>query len=130
MKTNLDTLFHNVAIQDIDLAAWNAAWEAWLERRSKNTQRAYKFAWDDLGAFCNLSPWEITSSVLERWQVHMKRRDLSASTIRQRLAAVSSFFGFVSEKYMIMDLSGRETNLYHYNPARGVDAPRSNKYDL
>jgi len=126
MTRQIDTLF-GVTVQDVDLEAWGRAWEAWLARMAPNTRRAYIQAWGDLGAFSDRKPWEITSSELEAWLVDLQARDLSPATVGQRLAAVRSFFSFVSKRYMI-PAPGGERPLYHYNPAQAVEAPKAEKF--
>lgn len=125
--TETSTLFGAVTVQDVDLAAWGRAWAAWLGRKSANTQRAYRRAWDDLLAFSDRPPWEIASSDLEAWLVDLRARGLAAATLGQRLAAVRSFYSFVSGRYLVPCPAG-EKPLHHYNPAASVEAPKVERY--
>lgn len=124
---NIHTLFAGVTVQDVDLEAWQRAWEAWLGRKRPNTRRAYVQAWDDLRQSVPQSPWQMTAADLEAWLINMRDRGLSTATIRLRLGAVSSFYGFVCQRFMVASPAG-QSPLHHYNPVQAVELPALEKY--
>lgn len=76
---------------------WNRAFTAWVELKPANTSRAYRTAWNQLFSFCGKTPWEISREDVSSWVESMSARGLAASTIAQRLAAISSFFTYLRE---------------------------------
>ena len=128
--SDIYTLFEGVTVHDVDLEGWRRAWKAWLGGGSVNTRRAYEQAWRDLAdhygwGFGAWEPWVVRSADLEDWVDDMRGRGLAGNTMRQRLGAVSSFFGFVSKRYLV----DGQVPLFHFNPAQGVDLPKVGKYD-
>lgn len=128
---------------------WSKAAEAWLADKPANTRRAYRRAWGDLLSFTGKAPWAITSADIKDWVSDLKNRPvdsrvrkgleccrgrdprregLSASTIRQYLAAVSSFYVYVMESCLIT-VDGREEPLFPGpNPTRAVKRPEVEAY--
>lgn len=83
-------------------AAWKLGYEAWMATLKPNTARAYLAAWVDFLGTYHLSPWEITRADMAEWAEDMAKDGLSASTRRQRLAAVSAYFNFLADDYGLM----------------------------
>lgn len=102
------------------MGAWKEAFTLWIEsRRSVNTQRSYRKAWNDFMAHCGKLPWVIGKADVARWVDSMKALKLSDCTIQQRLAAISSFYSFAMEEYTLVRADGKEVPLHHINPAGG-----------
>jgi site-specific recombinase XerD len=87
-----------------------------------NTRRAYR---NDLGEFITLvgisSPDElrlVTRAHVLAWRKDLERRELSGGTIRRKLAALSSFFEYLSN-----------ANAVTHNPVKGVRRPRVESYE-
>lgn len=97
--------------------AWKEAFVLWLEGLSANTQRAYTCAWRSFLASCNCRPWEVGKAEVARWVDEMRRRGLSAATIHQRAAAISSFYQYCRDEYEIVAPDGKRGPLHEYNPA-------------
>jgi integrase/recombinase XerD len=109
---------------------WAQAFNLWLDSRpAPNTRRAYSKAWQLLIDFTLKSPWELGRADLALWVEHLRARGLSPETIQQRLAAISSFFTYVTKTFTFVDPSGREQSLHHFNPALAVPRPKVNPYD-
>ncbi len=126
---------------------WDKAFKRWLGGfKAENTRLAYQRAWDDLLNFSGKQYWAIESGDVLDWFEDLKTRTIntqvakglvkkgrrqdrvgySASTISQRLAAISSFFTFAQERCFIYDVYGRERALHEgSNPARAVRRPKT-----
>lgn len=53
---------------------WVKAAGLWLaSRKSENTRRAYKSAWETLLSFTGKLPWEIRTTDVERWAQHLRQ---------------------------------------------------------
>ena len=135
-------------VPPMDLAAeWARAYSQWLgEFSAENTRQAYERAWRDLLRYTGKFPWAIRPDDIRDWMQDRGERPLdpmvakglqrkgrrqdrygyAPATIGQYLAAVSSFFSFVSsERYLVVDGDGREHPLHHLNPARAVRRPKT-----
>lgn len=124
---------------------WARAFELWLAGKAKNTQRAYRRAWQDLLAFSGKQPWEMLSGDLQAWAEDLARRQmdsaavrarqrkglrapagctgLSASTVALWLSAVSSFYRYVTTAFLVPSPAGGERPLHGHNPALIVRRP-------
>lgn len=79
---------------------WAQAYNLWLNSRaSHHTRRAYASAWSAFQDHSGKLPWEITRADIARWLDAQRAAGLSASTINQRLAALSSFFNYASQVF-------------------------------
>jgi integrase len=78
---------------------WQLGYEAWMATLKPNTARAYKAAWVDLLSRYHIFPWDLSRADVAEWAEDMGKDGLSASTRRQRLAAVSAFFRFMADDY-------------------------------
>ena len=72
---------------------WTQAYELWLEsRRSANTRRAYRMAWESFLDSTSKLPWGNGNSA-DTLRVDQQRSGrLSPAVIRQRMAAEMSFY--------------------------------------
>ena len=138
---------------------WARAFDAWLAGKAPNTQRAYQRAWVDLVEFTGKGPDQILSADLQAWANDLGTRaldptvlrglqgkgrrprgdghGLSASTISLWLSAVSSFYRFVSTRYMVPSNyvspdrdpdPGGERPLGDRNPAATIRRPDAASY--
>lgn len=96
---------------------WADAFKAWQGKLAKNTQRAYKVSWELLLAHSGKMPWDVMRSDVANWVEGLRTAGQSAATIRQRMAAIASFYSFASSDYTVM-LLGQEVPLHdRANPA-------------
>jgi integrase/recombinase XerD len=86
--------------------------------RNKSTRRAYETAIADFMGFTGIARPEefrvVTRAHVIAWREDLVRRELGGSTVRHRLAALSSLFEYLCEK-----------NAVTHNPVKGVKRPRS-----
>jgi integrase/recombinase XerD len=86
--------------------------------RNKATRRAYETAIQDFMGFAGIARPEefrvVTRAHVIAWREDLARRELGGSTVRHRLAALSSLFEYLCEK-----------NAVTHNPVKGVKRPRS-----
>lgn len=125
--TQIVPLFGNVEIIDrrqagfspLDrMQAWIEAMHLWLEgRRSANTRRAYRSAWEHFLAYTSKQPWEISRTDVARWVYELEQQRLSDCTIAQRVAAISSFYQYARDEYEITLPDGSTQPLHDANPA-------------
>jgi site-specific recombinase XerD len=107
-------------VVDLQLYHWDDAYRLWLDGQSSpNTRRAYAFAVQGCILFCQAKPWEIGRTGVAEWVQDMRECGLADTTVNLRLAAVSSFFRFVTEEYTQVDADGIERPLHSFNPAAG-----------
>jgi len=108
---------------------WNDAFDLWLSsRRAQNTRRAYRSAWKHFLEFTRVQPWKVTSTDVAGWIESQHAEGLSAATILQRLAEVSSFYTYATRTYTLLGSDGREQPLHHFNPVNPVPRPKVNPY--
>lgn len=81
---------------------WDRLYRRWLERwlSSPNTYRCYRKATSEFQKFLKtldpaVPPWWVTSDQVEVWRQALEDSGLSASTVNSRLAACSSWYGYV-----------------------------------
>jgi hypothetical protein len=137
-----DRLLHLITADH--MLQWNRAFDQWLaELPSPNTRRAYQRAWNDLLDFTHKQPWTLHGDDVRDWIQDLDQRPLhaavakglqrkgrrqnpvgySASTIKQYLAGVSSFYTFARERYTITDPHGRPRTAKTY-PSSKKEPPR------
>jgi site-specific recombinase XerD len=124
MNSTLQELFTGIEITDASPQSWSVAFETWVSSKAKNTQRAYRQAWNDFIASAGDEPWAVGASAVQTWLAAMRERDLADSTISQRLAAVSSFYRFACERYTLAD----QQTLHNFNPALTVERSKVAPY--
>ena len=84
------------------MVVWTQAYDLWLEsQRSSNTRRAYRMAWESFLDSTSKLPWEIGKSDVAIWVDHLRADRLSPATIRQRMAAVSSFYSYTMRVFTV-----------------------------
>jgi integrase/recombinase XerD len=86
--------------------------------RNRSTRRAYENAIQDFMGFTGIGRPEefraVTRAHVIAWRDDLARRELGGSTVRHRLAALSSLFEYLCEK-----------NAVTHNPVKGVKRPRN-----
>lgn len=108
---------------------WSCAFDLWLASRpSAHTRRAYRTAWELFHAFTSKHPADVGRLDVTAWVDHLRLQGLSPETIHQRLAALSSFYTFVTHTYTTVDPAGREQPLHTFNPALAVPHPKTAPY--
>ncbi|HEY66238.1 MAG TPA: tyrosine-type recombinase/integrase [Caldilineae bacterium] len=88
----------DLTVHILDPDAWR---DIWLDARAQNphTRRAYQRAWTDFFAFAGVEPWQVTVAQATAWRGKMEAEGKAPATIRQYMAALSSFYQFLSETY-------------------------------
>lgn len=114
-------------------ALWDEAALAWLsskERRSgsRDTKRAYQASVKFFFAFCQKRPWMVGGADVIAWQKDMRDRGLAETTINLRLAGLSSFYAFCSERFSVPGPNGREMFLAERNPVARVERSHIDPY--
>lgn len=89
---------------------------------NEKTRRAYKIDLNDFMAFVGLDQIEdlrsITRAHVLAWRTELETRSLAKSTIRRKLAALSSLFSYLSD-----------ANAVQNNPVDGVKRPKVDTYE-
>src|SRR5689334_25236106 len=100
------------------LAAMPPEVEWFANIRNAGTRRVYENAIADFMGFTGVGQPEefrsVTRAHVIAWRDDLARRELGGSTVRHRLAALSSLFEYLCEK-----------NAVTHNPVKGVKRPRS-----
>jgi integrase len=109
---------------------WLEAARLWLEaaesrRGSLRTRTEYQRNLALFFRFVAKEPDQVTGADCQRWASFMSEAGLSKATINTRLAAVSSFYSFVSTRYEVEP--GRY--LHNFNPASSVQRLHINPYE-
>lgn len=101
------------------LAAVPPELEWFANLRNAKTRRAYQLDVKDFTAFVGIARPEdfrrVTRAHLIAWRQDLENRSLAPSTIRRKLAALSSLFEYLCER-----------NAVGHNPVDGVKRPRAN----
>jgi integrase len=114
----------DTALTDME---WARAYDLWLRDKAGNTRRAYERAWDDLCAFAEKAPAAILGADVQDWAEDLAARGLAAASISLQLSAISSFYRFACQRYLVRDGRG-EGPLHGYNPAAAVPRPTVEAY--
>ena len=125
----MDWVVPGVDEGDLQAIAWQRAKDAWLESKrrksgSANTVRAYQNDWTQFFTFVEKAPWNVSSRDAEAWMEHLETDGASHSTINRKLAALSSFYEFVSSKYTFIGADQVERSIY----IDGYGNPRPNPF--
>lgn len=127
--------------------AWMAARTAWLDdQASENTRSVYLIAWEQFFAWAGVAPWDVSVGLAQEWKRYMLSDDyvrrwsddgaplemgaLAESSVNAKLAALTSFYSFVAERYRFRS-QGREVVLWpanQPNPFRGVKRLKVSPY--
>jgi site-specific recombinase XerD len=109
---------------------WTSAYYFWLSSRpSEHTRRAYSKSWQLFLDYTRKQPWEIGRADVAAWVSSLRDRRQSVETINQRLAALSSFYTYVTRSYTVVDADGAERPLHAFNPAAAVPHTKSSPYN-
>lgn len=105
-----------------ELASVPATAEWFANLGNGATKRAYENALKDFMGFTGVTHAdefrEVTRAHIIAWRDELVQRQLSATTIRHRLAALSSLFEYLCDK-----------NAVTHNPAKGVKRPAVDTYE-
>lgn len=89
---------------------------------SAQTRRAYKNDLNDFMAFVGLDQIEdlrsVTRAHVLAWRSELEKRSLAKSTVRRKLAALSSLFNYLSDAHAVQN-----------NPVDGVKRPKVDTYE-
>jgi site-specific recombinase XerD len=89
---------------------------------NKRTRRAYQIDLQDFMTFVGIRRPEefriVTRAHLIAWRKQLEQRQLAGSTIRRKLAALSSLFEYLCER-----------NAVTHNPVKGVKRPKVDSYE-
>jgi len=124
-----------VVVDDSPLwVAWEAAIQAWLDAKqrksgSENTSRTYQTALRQFEEWVrerlgrpDLLIWPIVSSAMaQEWAAYLADA-LADSTVNLKLSALSSFYDFVRQRYIIPTPDGQGKSLWPANQANPFDA--------
>jgi integrase/recombinase XerD len=80
---------------------WAIALDNWLNRMGANTRRSYQYAAQSFFSQCGCAPWEVSPLDVSTWADRMRSEGCSSYTIRQRIAALGSFFHYVVDLKLI-----------------------------
>ncbi len=75
-------------------------------------------SWQLFLSFTHKKSWHISKSDIASWVSDLRSQHLSPETINLRLAALSSFYTYVTQTYTHLSPEGVEQPLYHYNPVK------------
>ena len=113
---------HLTAAEFHQLAKVPPATEWFAHIGNPNTRRAYRNDLTEFMRFVGISAPEdlrlLTRAHVLAWRKDLEHRKLSGSTIRRKLAALSSLFEFLSD-----------VNAVAHNPVKGVRRPRVERYE-
>jgi integrase/recombinase XerD len=111
-------------VDAITLDQWNEAYDLWINsRRSENTKRSYQESFKDLLGYLNKPINSLTRSDLVRWMNSLIGRELSGKTICVKINAISSFFNYIKDLYVVLDEHGLEIPAINSNPTIGLKRP-------
>ena len=122
---------------------WADCYQQWLaskRRRSgrDNTYRAYSQDWADFFSYFSqyqytirglthvgLKPWHTGRLHARKWADHLAESGLSKATVIRKIAAMSSFYAYASDDYVINDPEDGEIGLWRQaNPFHISDLPK------
>ena len=126
---------------DLQAIAWQQAKDAWLSAKkrksgSDNTVRAYQNDWTQFFIYTGKAPWNVSSRDADEWIRHLQESGTGESSINRKLAALSSFFQFVIDKYTFIGRDQIERSIYidangntRNNPFRRPDRFKVDQYN-
>ena len=102
---------------DLQAIAWQDAKDAWLKSKlrksgSQHTVNAYSKDFQQFFRWAGKAPWNVSSRDAENWMQHLEAEGASHSTINRKLAALSSFYEFVSTRYTFVGSDQVERSIY------------------
>lgn len=112
-----------------DQSSWDDAMRLWLDRQnSQNTALSYRSSMRGLLWFAGKGAWEISRKDIAAWLAHLRKEGRSDATIANRIAGVKSFYNFIIQDYVSLDLDGEEYRLREDNPAISFRPPKVERY--
>ncbi|MEN6522340.1 MAG: tyrosine-type recombinase/integrase [Anaerolineaceae bacterium] len=118
----------NQLVREALPGTWEDAIQLWLSRQnSPNTRRSYETSLRLLMRYSGKQPWDISRMDINQWLVTLQKT-CADTTLAARLTAISSFYGFILQDYIIKDAQGNDRTLRKDNPALGVKRPKINPY--
>ena len=126
---------------DLQAVAWQQAVSAWLESKrrksgSDNTVRAYQNDFNQFFRFAEKAPWNISSRDADEWIRELQSTGTGENSINRKLAALSSFYQYVIDKFTFVDRNQIERSIYidshgntRNNPFRKPDRFRVDQYN-
>ena len=110
--------------QDLQSIAWTRALTAWLDAKrrksgSAHTVAAYERDFHQFFAFAAKAPWMISGLDAQAWMEELEQQGAKPTTINRKLAALSSFYTYVSEKFTFVGKDNVERSIFidgHGNP--------------
>lgn len=114
---SMDWIVPGVDDGDMQAIAWQRAKDAWLDSKrrksgSDNTVRAYQNDWTQFFMFAGKAPWNISSRDADEWIRHLQETGTGESSINRKLAALSSFYQFVIDKFTFVGRDQIERTIY------------------
>lgn len=129
-------------VENDDLAnAWMEAFDSWLESKyrrshSEHTIAAYRRDFREFFRWFGGPPWAVTGEDANDYLRHLEAQGLKPSTINRKLAALSSFYSYVIDKFHRIDRHGIERTIYvdpsgnpRPNPFKRPERLRINQYN-
>lgn len=116
-------------------ASWQEAFESWLDAKeaktgSRNTRRVYEASVKAFFEFAGVHPWVVSGVHVNGWQRELRKQGNSETTINLRLSALSSFFSYCVDRFVLADpVSGNEYALAERNPVRRAERSKIDPYE-
>lgn len=138
---SMDWIVPGVDDGDMQAIAWQRAKDAWLDSKrrksgSDNTVRAYQNDWTQFFMFAGKAPWNISSRDADAWIKDLQETGIGESSINRKLAALSSFYQFVIDKFTFVGRDQIERTIYidsngsaRNNPFRKPDRFKVDQYN-
>lgn len=137
----MDWVVPGVDEGDLQAIAWQRAKDAWLESKrrksgSANTVRAYQNDWTQFFTFVEKAPWNVSSRDADAWIGDLEAAGISQTSINRKLAALSSFYQFVVDKFTFIGRDQVERSIYidsngnpRHNPFRKPERFKVDQYN-
>jgi site-specific recombinase XerD len=137
----MDWVVPGVDDGDLQAIAWQRAKDAWLESKrrksgSANTVRAYQNDFNQFFMFVEKAPWNVSSRDADEWIRELESSGISQNSINRKLAALSSFYQFVIDKFTFVGRDQVERSIYidshgntRHNPFRRPDRFKVEQYN-
>jgi integrase/recombinase XerC len=117
--------------------AWQQAVFAWLENKrrksgSGHTVHAYRSDFMDFFKWFEGAPWTVSGRDAEAWVAYLEDKGLAKSSINRKMAALSSFYEFVSNKFTFVGRDNVERSIFidDHGNARVNPFKRPNRFKI